>query len=466
MILAQRTSHLLVVAFLTAVAGASAQSGAVPQESGAVPQEPAAVAQEGGAVPQEPAAPQAPPQEEAPTMEELARRIDLLAEELEIYRLGEAAGVRAQESYYGMGPAASKIYQTGSGLSWGGYGEVLYQDFSSDADDGSASGKTDTFDLLRAVLYVGYQFDEHWLLNTEIEYEHATTSGGRGSVSMEFAYLDYLHSEALNVRGGLVLIPMGFVNELHEPTTFFSARRPGIETYILPTTWRENGVGLFGEWEDFRYRTYVVNGFDAAGYSAEGLRGGRQKGGKAKAEDLAWVGRVDWEGVEGLLVGASLYSGGAGQDLGTAGGASIDATTTLYELHAQYECAGWSLRGLFTEGRVSDVADLNAALGLSGMESVGKQLRGYYVEGAFDVFTLLEESTQSLSPFLRWESFDTQADVPAGFQSDPANDVDILTFGLAWQPMDQIILKLDYQDIDDGAGTGVDQWNVALGYIF
>src|ERR671914_2496192 len=178
---------------------------------------------------------------EAGRLAELERRLEVLAGEIENLKIGEAAAA-ADESERGFGPAASKVYRTERGLSIGGYGEALYQNFDSKRDDNAASGKTDTFDLLRGVLYFGYKFNDRWLLNSEIEYEHAGSE-----VAVEFAYIDYLWRLEVNVRGGLLLVPMGFLNELHEPTVFLGAKRPAIETVIIPSTWRENGFGLFGE---------------------------------------------------------------------------------------------------------------------------------------------------------------------------------------------------------------------------
>ena len=172
-----------------------------------------------------------------------------------------------------MGPAASKIYAVEQGLSIGGYGETIYNHFE-------AAGKSDQFDNLRAVLYFGYKYNDKWVLNTEIEIEHGSTSKD-GSVSSEFAYLDYLASDALNFRAGLMLVPVGLVNELHEPTVFLGARRPDVENRIIPSTWRENGVGIFGELaEGLTYKAYVVNGLKGENFSGKGLRGGRQKGPK------------------------------------------------------------------------------------------------------------------------------------------------------------------------------------------
>lgn len=394
---------------------------------------------------------------------ELERRIELLAEELERLELGEAA-VRAEESVYGLGPAASKIYRSEQPLSIGGYGEMLYESRDSERDDGSPSGATDELDFLRAIVYFGYKFNESFLLNTEIEFEHAST-GESGSASVEFAYLDYLWRPEANVRAGLLLVPMGFVNELHEPTTFLGARRPDIEQRIIPTTWRENGFGLFGEVGDLSYRTYIVNGLKGEEFSASGLRGGRQKGSNALVEDFAWVGRVDYTPAPGFLVGGSAYVGGSDQGIEDPQGREIDLQTTIWEGHLEWRWRGLELRALATRAELDDVDRLNRTLGLTGAASVGEELSGWYVQAGYDVLAA-RSSVRELIPYVRWEEFDTQDEVPAGFAANPATDVESLTLGVAFKPIDQVIVKADYQDYDNGAGTAVDQFNVALGYIF
>ncbi len=395
---------------------------------------------------------------------EIERKIEILAAEVEDLKIGEAAVTASREAALpGLGPAASKVYQKDSGVSIGGYGEALYESFADQRDDGSDSGKTDQFDLLRAVFYFGYKFNDSFVFNSEIELEHASTSES-GSASVEFAYVDYLYRSWFNPRAGLVLIPMGFINELHEPTVFLGAKRPETESRIIPTTWRENGVGAYGDVGPLSYRSYVVNGLDASGFGASGLRGGRQKGSKAKAEDLAWVGRFDYSADFGLLAGGSLYVGDSGQDLTGADGVDLGVKTVIWEGHVDYRYRGLELRGLYSRADLDDVAALNSALGLEGSASVGEVLQGGYLQAGYDL--LRGRRGRSLIPYLRWESIDTQYEVPEGYRSDPANDREILTLGLAYQPIEQLIIKLDYQDVDDGATTGVDQFNVGLGYIF
>jgi hypothetical protein len=408
-------------------------------------------------------APAPAPAAVGPGTGELERRVDALAAEIERIDLGEAAAV-ADQSLYGLGPAASKVYRVGRGVSIGGYGEVLYQGPDDRRDDGSASGRTAEVDFLRAIAYIGYKFNDRWVLNTEIEWEHGNTGRG-GEVSVEFGYLDYLARPELNVRTGMVLVPMGFLNELHEPTTFPSTRRTGVESAIIPTTWRENGLGLFGDVGPFTYRTYVVNGLDGRAFSARGLRGGRQKGAFAKAEDLAWVGRLDYTGTPGFLAGVSAYVGDSGQGF-TQNGVTPDAGTSILEGHVEWRWRGLELRGLYAQAEIDDAGELNRALGLTGAASVGERLSGGYVQAAFDVFSVWGSGSQKLRPFVRYESYDTQDEVPTGYARNPANAIETLTLGVAWQPIDQVVFKLDFEDHDNDAGTGVDQLNLALGYVF
>ncbi|HKV10930.1 MAG TPA: hypothetical protein VJ725_22515 [Thermoanaerobaculia bacterium] len=402
---------------------------------------------------------QSPEGGEAGRMAEIERRLEVLAAEIEKMRIGEAAA-SADESDYGMGPAASKIYRTERGLSIGGYGEILYQKFDDERDNGTDAGRDDQFDLLRGILYFGYKWNDRFLFNTEIEYEHAGEE-----VSVEFAYLDYLWRPEANFRAGLVLIPMGFINELHEPTVFLGANRPQIERVIIPSTWRENGFGLFGEAGPVSYRTYIVNGFDASGFAAGGLRNGRQNGSEASAEDMAWVGRLDFTGVPGLTVGGSAYVGSAGQGLETPAGRTVDVGTQILEGHLEWRWRGLELRALGVQADLDDVAQLNAALGLTGSGSVGEKLTGYYLQLGYDVLAG-RGGESAFIPFARWETYNTQDEVPAGFRANPANDAESLTLGFAYKPIEQLILKVDYQDVDNEAETGIDQFNVLLGYVF
>jgi hypothetical protein len=399
---------------------------------------------------------------------EIERQIEVLAREIEQLKLGEAAPPASEEKdlRYGVGPAASKVYGK-KGVSIGGYGEFVYQNFGGSRQDGEASGLRDQVDLVRAVLYFGYKFDDRWVLNTELEAEHAVTASDKGGeMEVEFAYLDYLFSRPLRARAGLVLIPMGLVNELHEPPTFLGALRPDVEQRLIPSTWRELGAGFYGDAGRFSYRLYAVNGMNSEGYSAGGIREGSQEGSKAAAENWALTGRLDWTPVAGALLGVSFFSGDSDQGRSTPAGRSFSGGTTLYDLHADWKWRGLWLRGLYVRTTVSDAAAINEANGFEGDASIGRRQWGWYLQGGFDVLSLRAGARASLTPFVRYERYDTQAEVPSGYARNPENDVKLLTIGAVLKPIEPIAIKIDWQQRKNAARTGVNQWNVGLGYLF
>ena len=383
---------------------------------------------------------------------ELEKKVEALTQEAEQARLSDIIP-EPGEGKHGLGPSASKVYHKPQGISIGGYGEGLYQNF----EDG---GKTDEADYLRWVLYTGYKYNEKFVFNSEIEVEHAD------EIFVEFAYIDYLQSEALNLRAGLVLIPMGLINKLHEPTTYLSARRPDTESRIIPSTWRENGIGAFGDIGPFSYEAYVVNGLDGEDFNASGLRGGRQKGSQAKADDFGYVARLDYTEKPGLIVGGSAYYGDSGQDLDT------DVPTTIVEGHVDWAWKGLDVRALATVAQLDDVEELNTALAekaeveLSDFDSVGEEMRGWYVQVGYDILTLLRPGEASLSPFVRYEQVDTQSEVPDGFEASGMNDFDVVTVGVNFKPIEELAFKAEYQFYDDEADSMSDQFNAGIGYVF
>ena len=367
-------------------------------------------------------------------------------------RLGESAPAAAAAggSTAGFGPAASKVYAVEQGLSIGGYGEMLYQGFDAQRDDGADSGRNDQLDFLRAVLYVGYKWNDDWLFNSEIEWEHAKAGEGqRGEVAVEFAYLDRRIRPEINARAGLLLVPMGFINELHEPTIYLGARRPGIEHAILPTTWRENGAGVFGELGPITYRTYLDE--RSRGRALRRRRPARRRGRtgpKAVAENLAWVARIDWTAIPGFVAGVSGYVGDSAQGLADAGG-EFSVDTRLLELHAEWRGQGLQVRGLWVEGDLDGVARLNRKLALTGNRSVGEELAGYYVEAGYDVLSLAAESRQALIPFARSRATTPRRRCPAGSRAIRPTTSRRCTFGIDWKPIEQLIFKADWQDVDE-----------------
>ncbi len=388
---------------------------------------------------------------------ELERRMEALSREIERLGLGRDV-VEADTSILGLGPAASKVYKLSQGVSIGGYGEILYENFADERQDGSASGGRNVADALRAIVYFGYKFDDRILFNSEIEIEHADEA------YLEFAYVDYSLTDRVGVRAGLLLAPLGLVNELHEPPAFLDTKRSVTESRIIPTTWRENGIGLFGTGDDFAWRVYVMNSLSGAGFNASGLRGGRQKGSQALAESLGLAGRLDYVGTPGLMIGASGFRGSTGQAR-ELGGQEVEGPLTIWDLHADYEARGFDLRALVAGARVGDADRLNQLNGLAGANGIGEEMLGWYVEGGYDVLSRTGAGARLL-PFVRYEKVNTQSAVATGYTVDPATELSVLSLGMAWKPIPQVVAKLAYQVHDNAASTAVNQWNVQLGWLF
>jgi hypothetical protein len=242
--------------------------------------------------------------------------------------------------------------------------------------------------------------------------------------------------------------------------------RPDVEERLIPSTWRELGAGVYGDAGRFSYRLYAVNGLNSEGYSAQGIREGSQEGSEAAAENWALTGRLDWTPVAGALLGASFFSGNSDQGRSTPAGRSFSGRTTLYDLHADWKWRGLWLRGLYVRTNVSDAAAINEANALKGEDSIGRRQWGWYLQGGFDVLSLRAGARASLTPFLRYERYDTQAQVPSGYARNPENDANLLTVGAVFKPIEPIAVKIDWQRRRNAARTGVDQWNVGLGYLF
>lgn len=403
------------------------------------------------------------------TLRELMRRIDILTEELEARQL-HSVSERRYESRHGLGPAASQIYhRRDSGVSLAGYGEVLYENFAEMRDDGQPAGRKDRIDFLRNVIYLGVRFNERFLINTEIEYEHAKSGDGEpGEVAMEFGYVDASLSRSLIFRAGMVLMPVGIVNEYHEPGTFFSTLRTETESAIIPTTWRGIGAGVLGNTAaGLSYKLYLVEGLNAAGFGAGGIRGGRQSGAKAVAENLALSGRLEYAGVPGLNIGASFFAGRSGQGLQNNRGDRISAFTSVVAAHGLFARRGFEARLLYARTSIGDVAGLNTALGLQAGKSIGERQHGFYATLGYDILQhLTPGSRATLQPFIQYETLDTQARVPAGFTTDPARKRETIAVGLLYKPVMNIGFKIDYWNRKSDAGSAVDQLNLAVTYFY
>ncbi len=340
------------------------------------------------------------------------------------------------------------------GVTIGGYGQIDYN--QKEADNGK-------LDVHRMVLLLGYKFNDKVQFVTEIEFEHVK------EVFVEQAFLNYSVTDNINLRGGLMLVPMGIVNEYHEPTTFNGVERPSMDKSIVPTTWREIGFGVSGKIDNanLKYQAYIFNGFTSVNGSkvlggSNGLRDGRQKGAESTINSPVFSTKLDFYGIQGLRLGLSGYFGRTqpADDIDTIDGA--DVGISMIGLDARYEYKRFTARGQFINANISDTKaynNLNSA-------NLGSQLQGWYVEGAFNL--LPQTNEQKLVAFARYEDFDTHASVEGGLTKNLAYDRDELTVGLSYHIAPGAVVKADYQ-IKNNAVPNSDtanQLNLGIGVWF
>jgi len=315
-----------------------------------------------------------------------------------------------------------------------------YMDFHVNKDVG------DPFrpDFHRFVLLFGHSFSERIKFWSELELEHALVEGGgkeTGEVALEQAYLDFLIKPYFNLRAGMVLAPVGIINERHEPPAFNGVERPFVETTIIPTTWRELGMGVTGDLgRGFRYRAYVTSSLDASRFDAEGgITEGRTLGFDASLRNPAKVGRLEYAGVRRLTLGTSFYTGHAG--VNTPG---VNPGVSIYEFDGRYSKGRVDFRGLFANTWVSQAADLNRQLRIQTGRNpnVASQMRGYYLEPA--VHVLPRRWRNDLILFTRFERYNTQQKMPAGYVPlDEFNRSSWVT-GVTFKPHADVAVKFDY----------------------
>ncbi len=425
-------------------------------------------------------------------IEELEKKVDILSEEVE----GERREALISEEYEyepsrRLGPAGSKIYtRKAPGVTIAGYGQGFFN-FSDE--------QTDKGNLLRQIVYVGHRFNDWIVFNSEIEFETKaevegetrgqsadpipSPEGEEGEIerefeaAVEFAYLDFLLDRRANIRAGLVLLPLGFINEVHEPPTFFGNRRPPVETEIIPSTTRENGVGLYGSFfpgtpANIEYTLYAVNSFDARGLSSSGLNGVRQNG-AALAEDFAITGSLEWHPLLGLTLASDFWTGNMAQGSGFGG---KNVRMTLYDLRAQYQYRGLRLRALFSQAHIDDINAVNRELqeGNETLDAIGDKMNGWYVEAAYNIMPWIANlPKQQLSPWFRFSSLDTQKDVPTNitnapnFTTNSTNERQVIATGLDYKPIPNVAIKADYRNFNfEGQADDENQFLVGMGYQF
>lgn len=356
-----------------------------------------------------------------------------------------------------------EVMKPESKFRFGGYGEI-HANFEENGNS--------VFDIHRLVLYVGYDFADWIKLSSEVEVEHAyVTDGAGGEISIEQLYVDFLFGDSVNARVGRILAPLGIINQNHEPTLFLGVERPGVDKYIIPSTWSLDGAGIFGSplsW--LSYQAYAVAGLEGSGFDgSNGVRKGRNKE-RQGLNDPAVTGRLDFFPLEDqeLRLGLSGYYGGTDNaNQGGAGTPSVENTFAMYSADFEYDLSRFRFRGVVAQGFNSDAAELNAAYG----KDAGEEIFGWYLEGGVRV---MPESWKSgklkeadLIPFVRYEEYDTQHQVPTGTVKDGQNDRAVITVGINMPLTQNFVLKADYQFRSSEAATDPNNlFNLGMGWVF
>jgi len=339
-----------------------------------------------------------------------------------------------------------------------------YMDFHYNKDE-FADGR---LDFHRFVLLFTHQFTDRIRFVSELELEHAAVEGFEegGELELEQAYVDFLLSRGFNVRAGMLLMPVGIINERHEPPIYYGVERPFVDTVIIPTTWFEVGAGVHGELaRGWRYRLYVTAPLNALEFNAEeGLRGGRQHGTEANIGRAAATGRLEYVGLRGLTAGVSFWTGKSGFEFRPR----FDVPVRLFEMDARYARDRVELRGQFAQVGISNAGLLNDAVGrgIGVSPNVARAMRGGYLEGGYRVVS--GRQWGDVGAFVRYENFDTQHRMPDGFSPLPEFDRDAWVLGGTYWPDPDIAIKADVvvQRNRSGVIAAPNSFNLGLGWWF
>lgn len=316
----------------------------------------------------------------------------------------------------------------------GGYGELHYNNY----DDSDAK-----VDFHRFVLFFGHEFSDSVRFFSEFELEHSIAGEGKaGEVELEQAFVEVDINETVSTKVGLFLVPVGIINETHEPPTFYGVERNGVEKNIIPATWWEAGVAF-----NFKPAAGVsIDGAITSGLEVSDnfkIRDGRQKVANAKAENLAYTARVKYTAINGLELAATVQY----QTDITQGGAnftgSVDtADATLLEAHAIYQINDFTVRALYARWDISGAEA--AALGRD-------EQTGWYVEPAYAI-------NEKFGVFARYAEYDNNAG------DNDSTAVESTSVGVNYYIHENVVLKADYEDL--GGSTDSKGFNLGFGYQF
>lgn len=369
--------------------------------------------------------------------------------------------------------SADKLLASQNNLTIGGYAQV---DYNQGFDHAKRSNGI--LDVHRMVILLGYRFNSRTQFVSELEFEHVS------EVYVEQAFLQYKMNSFINFKGGLMLIPMGLINEYHEPTAFNGVERPLIDNYISPTTWREVGAGFNGvlpSW-GLKYQAYVVNGFNGYNGSGKlngkkGLRDGRQKGAESFASSPNFTARIDYFGLKNFQLGASFYYGNTQSTLyngidkkDAVALAKADSSVvgiSMIGLDARYKIGGLQLKGQYYLTTLSNTDAYNVFTKKpTANNDLGSSMTGAYAEAAYTI-GLGKNSAQKLIPFVRYEYYNTHNAVGKSTNVNKAYANNVIICGLGWKMSDYAVLKADVQFVKpESTMEYSNTFNAGIGVMF
>ncbi|MEL0082643.1 MAG: porin [Gammaproteobacteria bacterium] len=375
---------------------------------------------------------------QAGEIEELKETVQLLLQRIEALETEQKEIAVAQEAIVEEveNSAASQLAQWAEKTTVGGYGEVHWNN----------TNLTDEIDVHRFVLFFGHQFTDDLRFFSEVELEHALSGEGKnGEVELEQAYIEYDINDQHQVKGGVFLLPVGILNETHEPNTFYGVERNNVEKNIIPTTWWEAGAMFSGELGGgFGYNLAVHSGLEASKSGAFTFlpRDGRRKVSEAPAEDAAVTARLKYTGVPGLELSATVQHQG---DLTQSDAGTDEAEGLLTETHAVFNRGPFGLRALYAMWDID--GDEAKALGRDEQE-------GWYIEPSYRI-------NENWGVFARRSYWDNEA----------GNSVDSeykqTDIGINYWPNEKVVIKFDWMDKDAPSGkSDEDGVNLGIGYQF
>jgi len=366
-----------------------------------------------------------------------AENADLKGKVEETEQAVEAVVVATEEA------ASSSLFSSGR-TSIGGYGELHYNNL----DDNNGDNDLDRLDFHRFVLFFSHEFTDDLRFWSEFELEHSVAGEGKeGEVELEQAYIEYDINDQNRVKGGVFLMPVGIINETHEPDTFYGVERNPIENKIIPSTWWEAGTMFSGDIANgFAYDLAVTSGLDVSkkgDKSTFKIRDGRQKVANAQANDLAYTGRLKWTAVPGVELSLTAQY----QEDITQGNIAESDDAVLIETHAVIQQGAFGLRALYAqwdlEGDAPKVAGYD-------------EQTGWYIEPSYKI-------NKNLGVFARYSAWDNQAGM-----SSIESEFEQFDLGVNWWIHKNVVLKLDYQfqDAESDTATEREGLNLGLGYQF